>query len=250
MFIKLTRTDGTPVWLNPEFIVRIEPWKKGSAVAAAGDGDFEVMEDPRAILAMAGGVRVDVAGGSRGARPAMGETPVAPESRQDGGSPYGRARTPCAPSGESDAGDANVGAPGTAATGETPVVPVESAATGETPVVPVRKTRSRKKAVAEPAPNPAPEATPEPVPEPTPEPAPEPPPAPAPANDLFPEPPDEVAVAAAILKKNRCRSRKRIENTIKSMNPKMSMADARALLQQMEARGFVLIDAQGHATFT
>ena len=206
MFIKLTRTDGTPVWLNPEFIVRIEPWKKGSAVAAAGDGDFEVMEDPRAILAMAGGVRVEAAGGSRGARPATGETPVVPE-----------------------VGRSVLDAP---------------AATGETPVVPVRKTRSRKKAVAEPMP------APEPVPEPTPEPAPEPPPAPAPANDLFPEPPDEVAVAAAILKKNRCRSRKRIENTIKSMNPKMSMADARALLQQMEARGFVLIDAQGHATFT
>ena len=203
MFIKLTRTDGTPVWLNPEFIVRIEPWKKGSAVAAAGDGDFEVMEDPRAILAMAGGVRVETARGSRGARPA---------------------------------------------TGETPVVSVEPTATGETPVVPVRKTRSRKKAVAEP--EPATTAVPTPTPEPVPEPAPEPPPAPAPANDLFPEPPDEVAVAAAILKKNRCRSRKRIENTIKSMNPKMSMADARALLQQMEARGFVLIDAQGHATFT
>ena len=229
MFIKLTRTDGTPVWLNPEFIVRIEPWKKGSAVAAAGDGDFEVMEDPRAILAMAGGVRVGAAGGSRGARPATGETPVVPESRQEGVSPHGRARTPCAPSGEIGAGDANVGAPGTAATGETPVVPV-------------RKTRSRKKAVAEPVP------TPEPVPEPTPEPTPE--PAPEPANDLFPEAPDEVAIAAAILKKNRCRSRKRIENTIKSMNPKMSMADARAMLQQMEARGFVLIDAQGHATFT
>ena len=248
MFIKLTRTDGTPVWLNPEFIVRIEPWKKGSAVAAAGDGDFEVMEDPRAILAMAGGVRVGAAGGSRGARPATGETPVVPESRQDGGSPHGRARTPCAPSGEGGAGDANVGASGTAATGKTPVVPVAVAqehdppATDETPVVPVRKTRSRKKAVAEPVP------TPEPVPEPTPEPTPE--PAPEPANDLFPEAPDEVAIAAAILKKNRCRSRKRIENTIKSMNPKMSMADARAMLQQMEARGFVLIDAQGHATFT
>ena len=248
MFIKLTRTDGTPVWLNPEFIVRIEPWKKGSAVAAAGDGDFEVMEDPRAILAMAGGVRVGAAGGSRGARPATGETPVVPESRQEGVSPHGRARTPCAPSGEIGAGDANVGAPGTAATGETPVVPVAVAqehdppATDETPVVPVRKTRSRKKAVAEPVP------TPEPVPEPTPEPTPE--PAPEPANDLFPEAPDEVAIAAAILKKNRCRSRKRIENTIKSMNPKMSMADARAMLQQMEARGFVLIDAQGHATFT
>ena len=232
MFIKLTKTDGTPVWMNPEFIVRFEPWKKGSAVAVAGDGDFEVMEDPRAILAMAGGVRCG----------ALGERAL-PTGEQ-----AGRTRTPCAPSGESGAGDANVGAPGTAATGETPVVPVAVAqehdppATDETPVVPVRKTRSRKKAVAEPAP------TPEPVPEPTPEPTPE--PAPEPANDLFPEAPDEVAIAAAILKKNRCRSRKRIENTIKSMNPKMSMADARALLQQMEARGLVLIDAQGHATFT
>ena len=192
MFIKLTKTDGTPVWLNPEFIVRIEPWKKGSAVAAAGDGDFEVLEDPRAILALAGG------------------TPVVPVEP--------------------------------AATGETPVVPVEPAATGETPVVPVRKTRSRKKAVAES------ESEPVPAPEPAPEPAPvsEQPP----ASNLFPEPPDEVAVAAAILKKHRCRSRKRIQNTIKSLNPKMSMEAARALLEQMEARGFVIIDEQGHATFT
>ena len=55
MFIKLTKTDGTAVWLNPDFIVRIEAWKKGSAVAAAGDGDFEVMETPRAIFEMVGG---------------------------------------------------------------------------------------------------------------------------------------------------------------------------------------------------
>ena len=113
---------------------------------------------------------------------------------------------------------------------------------------PVRKTRSRRKVAETPAPVPESASAPEPPPVSAPEPAPE--PAPAPADNLFPQPPDEVAVAAAILKKNRCRSRKRIENTIKSMNPKMSMADARALLQQMEARGFVLIDAQGHATFT
>ena len=111
-------------------------------------------------------------------------------------------------------------------------------------VPPVRKTRSRRKVAESPAPEPAPVSEPAPAPEPTPAPA------PAPADNLFPQKPDEVAVAAAILKKNRCRSRKRIENTIKSMNPKMSMADARALLQQMEARGLVLIDAQGHATFT
>ena len=121
-------------------------------------------------------------------------------------------------------------------------------------VPPVRKTRSRRKTASAPGPEPIPEPDPVSVPEPAPEPVPEPASAPAPdeqpASNLFPEPPDEVAVAAAILKKNRCRSRKRIENTIKSMNPKMSMADARALLQQMEARGLVLIDAQGHATFT
>ena len=187
MFIKLTKTDGTPVWMNPEFIVRFEPWKKGSAVAVAGDGDFEVMEDTRIILAMAGGVRVAQA-------------------------PKGEGRAPARP------------------------------ATGETPVVPVRKTRSRKKATSEPTPKPTPAPTPEPVPEPE--------PAPAPAANLFPEPPDEVAVAAAILKKHRCRSRKRIQNTIKSLNPKMSMEAARALLEQMEARGFVVIDEQGHATFT
>ena len=230
MFIKLTKTDGTPVWLNPEFIVRIEPWKKGSAVAAAGDGDFEVMEDPRAILALAGGVRVA-------------------DSLREG-------RAPARPSGESGAGGANGGAPDTPATDETPVAPVVAPA--QTPVMeavpPVRKTRSRRKTASTPVPEPIPESDPVPVPEPAPEPVAEPVPAPPPteqpASHLFPQPPDEVAVAAAILKKNRCRSRKRIENTIKSMNPKMSMADARALLQQMEARGLVLIDAQGHATFT
>lgn len=192
MFIKLTKTDGTAVWLNPDFIVRIEAWKKGSAVAAAGDGDFEVMEDPRAILEMTGGV----AGG-------------------------------------------------------TPATTVEAEPHK-------RKTRTRRKAETEqpaevaeaPKAEAAPEPTPAPAPESTPAPEPVPEPAPAPSGNLFPEPPDEVAVAAAILKKQRCRSRKRIQNTIKSMNPKMSMDAARALLEQMEARGFVIIDAQGHATFT
>ena len=194
MFIKLTRTDGTPVWMNPEFIVRFEPWKKGSAVAVAGDGDFEVMEEPRTILALAGG------------------TPSTPIK-------------------------------------EAPAVTVEVE-------LPKRKTRTRRKAEeappAEEAPAPAAETAPAPTPQPAPEPPPAPVQAPAPdsAENLFPQPPDEVEAAAAILKKHRCRSRKRIQNTIKSLNPKMSMEAARALLEQMEARGLVLIDAQGHATFT
>ena len=198
MFIKLTRTDGMPVWMNPEFIVRFEPWKKGSAVAVAGDGDFEVMEEPRTILALAGGM----AGG-------------------------------------------------------TPSTPIKEAPAATVEVeLPKRKTRTRRKAEeappAEVASAPAAETAPAPTPQPAPEPPPAPVQAPAPdsAENLFPQPPDEVEAAAAILKKHRCRSRKRIQNTIKSLNPKMSMEAARALLEQMEARGFVIIDEQGHATFT
>ena len=29
MFIKLTRTDGRPIWINPEFIVTVEGRKDG-----------------------------------------------------------------------------------------------------------------------------------------------------------------------------------------------------------------------------
>ena len=218
MFIKLTKTDGTAVWLNPDFIVRIEAWKKGSAVAAAGDGDFEVMETPRAIFEMVGG--------------AAGGTPA----------------TTCA--GKMPATPIAVEMPATPIKGE-PATTVEAEPHK-------RKTRTRRKAETEqpaevaeaPKAEAAPEPTPAPVPESTPAPEPVPEPAPVPSGNLFPEPPDEVAVAAAILKKQRCRSRKRIQNTIKSMNPKMSMDAARALLEQMEARGFVIIDAQGHATFT
>ena len=190
MFIKLTKTDGSPIWLNPDFIVRIEPWKKGSAVAAAGDGDFEVMEDPRAIFTLAGG------------------TPATPMKGE-------------------------------------PATPVEDEP-------PKHKARARRKAEmsspAEAAETPKTEEAS--APPPAPEPAPAPAPVPEPADNLFPDPPDDVAMAAAILKKHRCRSRKRIQNTIKSLNPKMSMEGARALLEQMEARGFVIIDGQGHATFT
>ena len=211
MFIKLTKTDGSPVWMNPEFIVRIEPWKKGSAVAVAGDGDFEVMEGPRAILEMAGGAP---------ATPFAGGTPATPIKG-------------------------------------TPTTPVQGTpATTVQAEQPKRKTRTRRKAEvvppAEEAQTPASEAAPaseaEPVPEPTP--VSEPASTSETADNLFPQQPDEVAVAASILKKHRCRSRKRIQNTIKSMNPKMSMDDARKLLEQMEARGFVIIDGQGHATFT
>ena len=199
MFVKLTKSDGTPVWLNPEFIVRIESWKTGSAVAAAGDGDFEVRETPAAILALCQAAPVPAS------KPA--EEPAKPKTR-------GRRKKT-----------------------ETP--PAEEAPVAEPPA----ETPSAEEPAA---------SVEEPKPEP--EPASVPAEAPAPAVVLsadtrFPDAPDEISCAAAILKKNRCRSRKRILNTLKSRNPKMSMDDARSMLDQMEARGFVSIDAQGHAVF-
>ena len=57
MFIKLTRTDGRPIWINPEFIVTVEGRKDGgSIVVPAGDGlDYDVRESPDAVMRLCGG---------------------------------------------------------------------------------------------------------------------------------------------------------------------------------------------------
>ncbi len=57
MFIKLTRTDGRPIWINPEFIVTVEGRKDGgSIVVPGGDGlDYDVRESPQAVMDMCGG---------------------------------------------------------------------------------------------------------------------------------------------------------------------------------------------------
>ncbi len=58
MFIKLTRTDGRPIWINPEFVVTVEDRKGGGAIVVpAGDGlDYDVRESPDAVMRMCGGV--------------------------------------------------------------------------------------------------------------------------------------------------------------------------------------------------
>ena len=57
MFIKLTRTDGRPIWINPEFVVTVEDRKGGgSIVVPAGDGlDYDVKESPDAVMRMCAG---------------------------------------------------------------------------------------------------------------------------------------------------------------------------------------------------
>ena len=57
MFIKLTRTDGRPIWINPEFIVTVEGRKDGGSIVVPGcDGlDYDVKESPQAVMDMCGG---------------------------------------------------------------------------------------------------------------------------------------------------------------------------------------------------
>lgn len=54
MFIRLTRTDGLPIWINASFVVTVEPTRSGgSVVVPIGDGlDYDVREAPESVLAL------------------------------------------------------------------------------------------------------------------------------------------------------------------------------------------------------
>lgn len=56
MFIKLTKLDGLPIWINSTFVVTVEPRKGGgSVVVPVGDGlDYDVRESPEKVLALLG----------------------------------------------------------------------------------------------------------------------------------------------------------------------------------------------------
>lgn len=56
MYIKLTRLDSTPIWINASFIVTVEPRKGGgSIVVPIGDGlDYDVKEPVESVLALLG----------------------------------------------------------------------------------------------------------------------------------------------------------------------------------------------------
>ena len=58
MYIKLTRFDNRPVWLNAAFIVTVEPRRdgNGAVVVPIGDGlDYDVRESPDEVLRMLDG---------------------------------------------------------------------------------------------------------------------------------------------------------------------------------------------------
>ena len=57
MYIKLTRMNGQPIWLNASFVVTVEPTRIGGAIVVPiGDGlDYEVRETPETVLALLAG---------------------------------------------------------------------------------------------------------------------------------------------------------------------------------------------------
>ena len=57
MFIKLTRLNGAPIWINGTYVVTVEKGRQvGSVVVPIGDGlDYDVKETPEQILAMIDG---------------------------------------------------------------------------------------------------------------------------------------------------------------------------------------------------
>ena len=58
MFIKLTRFDNRPVWLNAAFVVTVEPRRDGTGavVVPIGDGlDYDVRESPEEVLRLLDG---------------------------------------------------------------------------------------------------------------------------------------------------------------------------------------------------
>ena len=56
MFIRLTKRDGSPVWINTDFIVTVEALRSGGAVVVpSGDGlDYEVRESAEDIFKLIG----------------------------------------------------------------------------------------------------------------------------------------------------------------------------------------------------
>ena len=55
MYIKLTRFDNRPVWVNAAFVVTVEPRRdgNGAVVVPIGDGlDYDVRESPEDVLRM------------------------------------------------------------------------------------------------------------------------------------------------------------------------------------------------------
>ena len=87
-FVKLTRLDGSPIWLNASYVVTVEPRKGGgTTVVPIGDGlDYDVRENPETVLAVLDGAPVpDVVPVPTSDALTLTPDDVSPESSSDAG---------------------------------------------------------------------------------------------------------------------------------------------------------------------
>ena len=207
MFVKFTRLDNSPIWLNASFIVTVEPRRGGgSVVVPVGDGlDYDVRESPEAVLAI------------------LGEAPapaVLPIPTTDA-----LVKKPVA--------DTPVPAP-------QPSEPVEQPAAEAPAKKPAKKTtRKKKAAVAEPAP----EAPAEPAPEAQPSTPPTLQPSDPPTLQPSTPPTALVLTEGEIerLRKLAPRTLRKLGNTLKTQ---FKFEDPEVGVQDLLSRGFILVNEQ------
>ena len=211
MFIRLTRTDGLPIWLNASFIVTVEPTRSGgSIVVPIGDGlDYEVKEAPETVLALL-----------ENAPPAQ-VVPVPP--------PKSLTHTPDDVSPEVWSGQGD--SPDAKSEDSTPEEQTEKAET-DSAASPSKKRgrgrRAKKNGVSD-----APKADA----------------AGASLPAEKPEPTDFDKIVAG-LKAHKCRTARRLRNAIKGFFGRTDEAEIDQIIETMINRGVILIGPDGHIDWT
>lgn len=214
MYIKLTRIDGSPIWLNASFIVTIEPTRNGgSIVVPIGDGlDYEVKEAAEAVLDLLNEA------------PPAAVVPVPPPKSL---APTAEDVSPGNLEANEIAHEHKASAPKKAA--KTPAKAKKSASAGS-----AKKAKEASVAVKAESPVEEPGKG-QPVADGT---------SAEPASATAPE--DPVWQVVEKLKAHKCRTEKRLMNFIKSSHKTMSDADVLEVMDAMKSRGYITVEDDGH----
>lgn len=236
MFIRLTKRDGSPVWINTDFIVTVEALRSGGAVVVpSGDGlDYEVRESAEDIFKLIGEDEVQEVAISKTLVP---ETPAEPAKETEKAPEKEPEKEPEAadePEGEQISDPVFEGVPSPemseteTAAAVTAVMQLSpnAAPMPERPSKKARKKRVRK----EPAETPAPEAERKPVRR------------RAARKTPLPLTEDQLNRVRTMAP----RSVKRLSNTLSSQ---FSVTDAEATIRAMVEHDIIQIDDQSHITW-
>ena len=220
MFIRLTRIDGLPIWINASFVVTVEPTRSGgSIVVPIGDGlDYDVREAPESVLALLNEAPP--------ARVVPVPPPKALTKTPDDVSPDTGYRR-----GENEDGETDT------ANGKPLSVPSEEPKQEESKLAPKKRTRkTTKKTVAKKNATSAAESAEKEMKEEA---------KVVPAVVEKPEPADFDKIVAG-LKVHKCRTERRLRNAIKGFFGKTDEAEIDHIIETMINRNLIQVGADGH----